>query len=196
MLILLEGGGGGFLGNSIWWESLSLGYSLPRRKFPGGSSVLWHRHTELTKSLSWSWLAAQTMIYSKLCTRANVSYQFYDFAEAISWSAAQTGSTTLTSLAHHTPQSLDWGVWLARLDFDFRYQGTYIWGFTEYVSNNDIISLGVKGVSKNARVAPHFLLLRLVYGASMVLWQISLSTSFEIHLNFKVPSCSTHFLMK
>ena len=48
---LLGGGGGGgrkiftrggdsFLGNPLWEESLSLGYSLPRRKFPGGGSVL------------------------------------------------------------------------------------------------------------------------------------------------------------
>ncbi len=44
-----RGGGGGriftrggdiFLGNPLWGERLSLGYSLPRRKFPGGGSVL------------------------------------------------------------------------------------------------------------------------------------------------------------
>ena len=45
------GGGGGagriftrggeiFLGNPLWGECLSLGYSLPWRKFPGGGSVL------------------------------------------------------------------------------------------------------------------------------------------------------------
>ena len=42
------GGGGGeiarggdiFLGNRLWEENLSLGYSLPRRRFPGGGSVL------------------------------------------------------------------------------------------------------------------------------------------------------------
>ena len=45
------GGGGGrgriftrggevFLGNPLWGECLSLGYSLPRRKFLGGGSVL------------------------------------------------------------------------------------------------------------------------------------------------------------
>ena len=33
-------GGDIFLGNPLWGESLSLGYSLPRRKFLGGGSVL------------------------------------------------------------------------------------------------------------------------------------------------------------